>query len=220
MNVISPFFARTNPTGGSGLAFVQVGVVICPPMTVPRCVLVRHGQTEWSKTGQHTGRTDLPLLPEGEKQAQSLAPVLAAYRFEAILTSPLIRARDTCILAGAGEEAEVEPDLAEWHYGSYEGLTTDEIRKSRPGWNLFTDGAPGGEVADQVGTRADRVIARIRHVDGDVVCFAHGHVLRVLAARWIGLPAADAAHFLLGPASVSVLSWERESPVIASWNQC
>lgn len=188
-------------------------------MTAQRCVLVRHGETEWSKTGQHTGRTDLPLLPEGEKQAESLAPVLACYRFEAVLTSPLIRARDTCVLAGLGKGAVVDSDLAEWNYGSYEGLTTDEIRRGRPGWDLFVDGAPGGEGAGEVGARADRVIARVRGVAGDCVCFAHGHLLRVLAARWIDLPAANARHFLLGPAAISVLGWERESAVIASWNQ-
>jgi broad specificity phosphatase PhoE len=188
-------------------------------MTAPRCFLVRHGETEWSRTGQHTGRTDLPLLPEGEKQAETLRPLLASHRFGVVLTSPLIRARDTCELAGLGEGARVEPDLAEWDYGSYEGLTTDEIRGRRPGWDLFADGAPGGEEADEVGRRADRVIARVRQVAGDSVCFAHGHLLRVLAARWIGHPAADARHFLLGPASISVLGWERETAVITSWNQ-
>ena len=160
-----------------------------------------------------------PLLPEGEAQADALAPMLAGYQFATVLTSPLLRARQTCALAGLGEGAEVDPDLVEWDYGAYEGLTTAEIRRDHPGWDLFDDGAPGGRAADEVGRRVDRVIGRVRAVPGDVACVAHGHVLRVLAARWIGLAAAGGRSFALGPASVSELGWEREQPVIAVWNR-
>jgi broad specificity phosphatase PhoE len=182
------------------------------------CVLVRHGETEWSRNGRHTGRTDLPLISEGENQAKALAATVSAQEFALILCSPLLRARQTGELAGLGDGAVIDPDLAEWDYGEYEGLTTPEIRRERPGWDLFEDGAPGGESAEEVGTRADRVIERVRAAPGDVVCVAHGHLLRVLAARWLGLEARAARYFALGPASVSELGWEREQPVIASWN--
>jgi broad specificity phosphatase PhoE len=183
-----------------------------------RCVLIRHGETEWSLTGRHTGRTDLPLLPEGEEQARALRPTMAAYHFASVLTSPLRRARETCELAGLGEGALTEPDLAEWDYGSYDGVTTDEICQDRPTWDLFADGAPGGETAAQVGERVDRVIARVRAVDGDVACVAHSHVLRVLAARWIGFAATAGRSLVMGPAAYSELGWEREHPVITRWN--
>ena len=183
-----------------------------------RCVLIRHGETEWSLTGRHTGRTDLPLLPEGEEQVRGLRPTMAAYDFAAVLTSPLRRARDTCELAGLGEGALIEPELAEWDYGSYDGVTTDEIRRDRPTWELFADGAPGGETAAQVGERVDRVIARVRAVDGDVACVAHSHVLRVMGARWIGLDATAGRSLVMGPAAFSELGWEREHPVIIRWN--
>jgi broad specificity phosphatase PhoE len=184
-----------------------------------RCLLIRHGETEWSLSGRHTGLTDLPLLPEGEAQARSLRPRLATYGLAAVLTSPLRRALDTCELAGLGEGAVVDPDLVEWDYGAYEGLTTPEIREERPGWHLFADGAPGGETALEVGARVDRVIARVRAVDGDVACVAHSHVLRVLASRWIGLDPAAGRSFVLGPAGLSELGWDREQPVILRWNQ-
>jgi len=183
-----------------------------------RCVLIRHGETEWSLTGRHTGRTDLPLLPEGEAQARALAPTMAAYQFAAVLCSPLLRARATCALAGLGEGAVTDDDLAEWDYGSYDGVTTAEIRAERAGWDLFSDGAPGGETADQVGARVDRVIERVRAVDGDVACVAHSHVLRVLAVRWIGLPPTAGRSLVMGPAAYSELGWEREHPVITHWN--
>ncbi len=183
-----------------------------------QCTLVRHGETEWSRSGRHTGRTDLPLLPEGVAQAESLAPVLRDRPFAAVLTSPLLRARQTCTLAGWGEAAEVDPDLAEWDYGAFEGLTTSEIRNDHPGWDLFADGAPGGEAAEDVGRRADRIIERVRSAPGEVACFAHGHVLRVVAARWIGLPATAGGSFILGPAALCALGWERERPVIERWN--
>jgi broad specificity phosphatase PhoE len=183
-----------------------------------RCFLVRHGETEWSRSGRHTGRTDLPLLPEGVAQAERLAPVLKERPWAVVLTSPLLRARQTSALAGWAEVAEVDPDLAEWDYGAFEGLTTSEIRSVHPGWDLFADGALEGESAEDVGRRADRIIARVRQAPGDVVCFAHGHILRVMAARWIGLPATGGGSLTLSPASLSELGWERERPVIALWN--
>ena len=183
-----------------------------------RCVLIRHGETEWSLTGRHTGRTDVPLLPEGVEEAKALRPVMAAYQFATVLTSPLQRARETCALAGLGDKALVEPDLCEWDYGSYDGITTAEIRRERPTWDLFADGAPGGETAAQVGARVDRVIARIRAVKGNVACVAHSHVLRVLAARWIGLDPTGGRSFVLAPAAFSEIGWEREHPVVHRWN--
>lgn len=188
-------------------------------MTSQSCVLIRHGETEWSRSGRHTGRTDLELLPVGETQATGLAPILAGFEFTTVLTSPLLRARQTCALAGLDQGAEVDPDLVEWDYGTFEGLTTPEIRRDSPGWDLFDDGAPGGESADQVGIRVDRVIARVRAAPGDVACVAHGHLLRVLGVRWVGLVASSARSFALDPASVSVLGWEREQPVIVGWNR-
>ncbi len=187
-------------------------------MTGQRCVVIRHGETEWSRSGRHTGRTDLPLLPEGEDQARALGPRLTGIEFGMVLTSPLVRARETCRLAGLGAGAVVDPDLAEWDYGSYEGLTTAEIRRKRPGWDLFQDGAPGGENADQVGARVDRVIERVLASPGMVACVAHGHLLRVLASRWIGLEASAACHFALNPASISELGWGHERPIIVRWN--
>lgn len=184
-----------------------------------RCVLVRHGETAWSRSGRHTGRTDLHLLPEGEEQAKALGPALAPYAFTSVFTSPLLRARETCALAGLERGAVTDPDLAEWDYGAYDGLTTAEIREGRPGWDLFTDGAPGGETADQVAARVDRVIARVRAIDGDVACVAHAHVLRMFAARWIGLDPCGGRSFVLAPASLSELGWEREHPVVMSWNR-
>ena len=184
----------------------------------PRCLLIRHGETEWSLNGRHTGRTDLPLLPEGEAQARALRPKLAGYQLEAVLTSPLLRARQTCAVAGLGELAVVDPDLAEWDYGAYEGLTTPEIRQDRPGWELFADGVPDGETAADVGVRVDRVIARVRAVGGDVALVAHSHVLRVLVARWIGLDPTVGRLFVLGPAGLSELGWDRGQPVVQRWN--
>jgi broad specificity phosphatase PhoE len=183
-----------------------------------RCVLIRHGETEWSLDGRHTGRTDIPLLPDGEIQAQALRSVLSGCTFAAVLSSPLIRARDTAVLAGLGR-AVVEPDLAEWDYGAYEGLTTSQIRQERPGWDLFADGVPGGESAADVARRVDRVIARIRTVPGDVACVAHSHVLRVFAVRWIGLDPSVGRNLVLDPAAYGELGWDRECPVIRSWNR-
>ena len=181
-------------------------------------VLVRHGETEWSLSGQHTSRTDLPLLPVGRERASALGPRLEGWDFSLVLTSPLRRARETCELAGFGERAEVFEDLREWDYGEYEGLTTPQIREERPDWNLWTDGCPGGEQPDQVGARADRVLERMRRADGDVLAFAHGHIFRVLAARWIALPAAGGARLALKAGALCVLGFERETEVIHRWN--
>jgi broad specificity phosphatase PhoE len=182
-----------------------------------RLVAVRHGETEWSRSGRHTGRTDLPLLAEGRLEGQDVGRRMAGHEFALVLTSPLLRSRQTCEIAGFGGAEECD-DLREWDYGDYEGKTTDEIRGARPGWSLWRDGAPGGETAVDVGRRADRVIAAVRARSGDVLVFAHAHVLRVTAARWIGLPASSGALFTLAPASISVLGWEREVAVVARWN--
>jgi broad specificity phosphatase PhoE len=183
----------------------------------PRMVLLRHGATEWSLTGQHTGRTDIPLLDEGREQAKRAGQLLHQLPFAQILTSPLQRARDTCTLAGF--DGEIEPDLLEWDYGAYEGLTTAQIQVGRPGWSLWNDGVPEGERAADVGRRADRVIGRARQSPGDTLCVAHGHILRVLAARWLELPPVGGRLFYLSAGAVSVLGWEHETPVLLMWNR-
>jgi probable phosphoglycerate mutase len=180
---------------------------------------VRHGETEWSKSGQHTGRTDIPLTATGEAQARALARHLAGHRFALVLTSPLGRARETCRLAGLAAGAEVSDDLREWDYGIWEGRTTAAIRVEQPGWSIWTTPIPQGETVEQVGERARRVIARADAVAGDVALFAHGHFLRILAACWVGLPPIHARHLALGPASLSRLGYERETRVIEVWNQ-
>jgi broad specificity phosphatase PhoE len=187
-------------------------------VTTPDVWLIRHGETEWSRDGRHTGRTDIALTDAGRGAARALAAGLAGTPFHAVLTSPLGRARDTCTLAGLGEAAEVVDDLAEWDYGTYEGRTTAEIRTERPGWTVWRDGCPGGETAADVGVRCDRVRDRLLSEEGPVAVFGHGHALRVLAARWIGLPPASGALLALGTAAVSRLGWEREQPVIRQWN--
>lgn len=184
-----------------------------------RIFLVRHGETEWSRIGRHTGRTDVPLEPEGRAQAEAVGRLLGGRGFALVLASPLERAAETCRLAGYGDRAEPCPDLVEWDYGSYEGRTSAEVRAERPGWTLWTDGVPGGETAADVGRRADRVVARARDAGGDTLCVAHGHVLRVLAARWTGLPPVGGRLLALDAGSVSVLGWERETPVVECWNQ-
>ena len=181
-------------------------------------VLVRHGPTEWSVSGRHTGKTDLPLTEDGRAAAASLRERLAGYEFTTVLTSPLLRARETAELAGLGDRAEPEADLREYDYGDYEGLTTDQIREDRPGWYLWRDGVPDGETPEQVGDRADRAIARALEAGGDVALFAHGHVLRVLAARWIELPAEYGGHLALSTASLSELGYERERRAVWLWN--
>ena len=187
-------------------------------MPIQQVYLMRHGETEWSLSGQHTGTTDIPLTENGRKIAKLLQPVLARETFALVLTSPLQRARRTCELAGLGERAEVDPDLMEWNYGEYEGLTPNQIHARAPRWLLFTDGCPGGESPEQVGARVDRVIARVRAVDGDVALFAHGHIFRVFAARWLGLPPAAGCHFLLDTATLNVLSYYRGIPAVKRWN--
>lgn len=180
--------------------------------------VIRHGETAWSLSGQHTSTTDLPLTDNGRRLAQRLRPLLATEAFALVLVSPRQRARQTCEIAGLGGQAVVEPDLAEWNYGRYEGLTAEQIQAMAPGWVVFRDGCPGGETPEQVGARADRVIARVRAAGGNVVLFAHGHVLRVLAARWIGLPVSAGQHFLLDTVTLSVLGAYRGIPAVRIWN--
>jgi probable phosphoglycerate mutase len=181
-------------------------------------VVVRHGETEWSAAGRHTSRTDLPLTDDGRRRAAGLAGPLSARSFALVLSSPLRRARETCEIAGFGDRAQIDDNLHEWDYGEYEGLTTPEIREQNPGWSLWTDGCPGGERPIEIEERADRVLARMTEADGDVLAFAHGHILRVLAARWIGLKASGGANFALGAGAIGVLGYERETPVIDEWN--
>lgn len=180
--------------------------------------MFRHGETEWSTSGRHTSRTDLELTDNGRDAAIRLRDLVAEMTFTTVLTSPMKRARDTCALAGLGEQAVVDDDLREWDYGDYEGVTTTEIRADRPAWSLWRDGCPGGETADQVGTRVDRVIARIREYGGAVAVFGHGHALRVLAVRWVDLDPREGSVLALDTATVSHLGWEREDPVVRSWN--
>ena len=187
----------------------------------PRFFLLRHGETEWSLSGRHTGSTDLALTARGEEEARELAPLLSAVSFTRVLASPRLRARQTAELAGLAA-AEVEPDLAEWNYGDYEGLRSAEISAQRPGWNIFHDGCPGGESPVDVAARADRLIQRLRGFQGDVVGVSHGHFSRVLAMRWIGLPVAEGRHFAIRTASLGILGYESgrpDMPSIALWNE-
>jgi probable phosphoglycerate mutase len=186
-----------------------------------RLYLIRHGETAWSLTGQHTGHTDLPLTAHGEEEARKLTPWLKTVQFSHVLTSPLRRAQRTCALAGLESAAEIEPDLAEWDYGDYEGKLSIDIRKERPGWNIFRHGCPGGEMPDQISVRADRLIARLHALDGNVALFSHGEFGCALAARWIGLPVVEGQHFQLGTGSLGILSFNPSHPgipVIALWN--
>ena len=182
--------------------------------------LVRHGQTEWSLNGRHTGRTDLPLLPEGETEARALAPVLARQRFAAVLVSPLQRARRTAELAGLGEGAQICPDLQEWDYGRYEGITTAEIRQSVPDWTVFSHPCPDGESLTQVQERCEALITRLvqQHPGGRVALFAHGHILRSLAGCWLGLGVGGGALLVLGTGTVCVLGFERQQRALLRWN--
>lgn len=180
--------------------------------------LIRHGETEWSLSGAHTGRTDLPLTKAGEEKARRIREKLAGCTFSLVLTSPLQRARRTCEIAGYLDAAHLEPDLLEWNYGDYEGRTSKQIQADRPGWELFRDGVPNGESIGEVAARAETVIARALGAGGDVALFAHGHILRILAARWMILPPQDARLFALSTASVSTLGYEHETRVITTWN--
>jgi broad specificity phosphatase PhoE len=179
---------------------------------------IRHGETAWSLSGQHTSTTDIPLTDKGRDLARRLQPVLANEEIALVLVSPRQRAQETCRLAGLGARAIVEPDLAEWDYGGYEGLTAKEIHAEALGWLLFRDGCPEGESPEQVGARVDRLIVRARQSEGNVALFAHGHILRVLAARWIGLPPSGGQHFLLDTGTLCVLSHYRDIPAIKIWN--
>jgi broad specificity phosphatase PhoE len=183
--------------------------------------VVRHGETEWSLSGQHTGSTDIPLTAGGEEEAKRLAPWFSGISFSCALCSPRQRAQRTCELAGLGALAEIEPDLAEWDYGDYEGLRTPEILKERPGWNIFADGCPNGELPDQVSARADRLIRRLETLDGNVALFSHGHFSRVLTARWIGMPAIGGQRLMLDTGTLSILQDDPRHPenrVISLWN--
>jgi broad specificity phosphatase PhoE len=185
-----------------------------------RMMLLRHGATEWSENGKHTGRPDIPLLALGSEQAKAAGALVRQFgptTFGQVLTSPLVRAEETCTLAGF--DGEPDPDLMEWDYGAYEGLTTPEIMEKDPGWELWRDGCPGGESPAEVGARVDRVIATVRSTPGDVACVAHSHLLRALGARWVGLPVDGGRYFTLDPASLSILAWERERPVVNVWNR-
>lgn len=189
--------------------------------TFPEIYLVRHGETQWSASGKHTGRTDIPLTAKGEEAARSVAGCLKGLAFEAVWSSPSQRAFDTCRLAGFGECAVKKDDLQEWDYGAYEGVATKEIVARRPGWNVFRDGCPGGEAAADVGARADAIIVGLHAVAGNVLIFSSAHFLRVLAARWVGLPPEGSEHFVLDTASLSILGYEHDltEPVIRRWNQ-
>jgi broad specificity phosphatase PhoE len=187
---------------------------------LPVIYLARHGETAWTITGQHTGRTDLPLTDRGERNARALGKRLQGLTFARVFTSPLQRARRTCELAGFGAAAEVDPDLLEWDYGEYEGLTSADIRSRRPDWDLFRDGFPGGESPEEIGDRASRLVARLRSVPGNVLLFSHAHLLRVLAVRWLGLDPSAARYLLLTTASLSTVTYEHNlsEPVIGLWN--
>ena len=183
-----------------------------------KVVLARHGETAWSKAWKHTSHTDVALTEHGRAEAAALAPALAHWAPALVLSSPLVRALETCRIAGLGDRVVLDPDLVEWDYGVYEGVTTAEIRQTVPGWTVFSHPSPGGETVQQVSRRVDRVIARARGAAGDVVIFAHGHVLRVLTARWLGLDPLMAKHFVLSTGTISVLGWERDTPALERWN--
>jgi probable phosphoglycerate mutase len=180
--------------------------------------LIRHGETEWSLSGAHTGRTNIPLTAAGEESARAIGRELAGKSFSLVLTSPLRRATRTCELAGFGDDAQVDPNLAEWNYGDYEGLTSAQIRVQRPDWSVFRDGVPGGETIGQVAARAHDVIDRVAQIEGDVALFAHGHILRILTACWLGLPPEDGKMFVLGTGAISSLGYEHETRAILRWN--
>jgi probable phosphoglycerate mutase len=183
-----------------------------------RLFVIRHGATEWSRTGQHTGHTDIPLLPEGEAQARATGALLANHEFALVLTSPLQRARHTCELVGLSKQAQIEPNLIEWDYGDYEGITSAQIHETVPGWTVWTGAIPGGETIEQVAARADAVIARVLAADGDCIVFAHGHILRTLVARWCELDPTEGRRFVLDPATLCILGWEHDSRAVLQWN--
>ena len=184
----------------------------------PQLILVRHGETEWSRDKKHTGRTDLPLTEEGEAEARAVMPLLEGFEFTRVFTSPLRRARETCELAGLGDRAQTDANLLEWDYGEYEGRRTAEIHEERPGWVLWRDGCPGGESPAEVGARADAFLSRVADERGDVAVFGHGHMLRVIAASWLELDPSEGARFALGTATLSVLGWEHDWHAFRTWN--
>jgi probable phosphoglycerate mutase len=191
------------------------------PSDLPRLFLARHGDTAWTESRQHTGRTDLPLNERGEEHARGIGERLQRFSFTRVFTSPLQRASRTCELAGFGQVAEVDPDLVEWDYGRFEGKLTRDIMKERPGWQMFRDGCPDGESPEDVAARADRFVGRVRGVDGDALAFSSGHIIRIIAARWLGLPPGAGRFFFCRPASVGVLAFEhnsRDEPIIGLWN--
>ncbi|HXZ99961.1 MAG TPA: histidine phosphatase family protein [Candidatus Binatia bacterium] len=202
--------------GGTGREAISLGG--SPGGAAPLVVLVRHGETEWSRSGRHTGRSDIALDPEGEAQARWLRHRLREWRFATVMVSPLRRARKTCDIAGFGRAARVEPDLQEWDYGSYEGRTAEEIREQRPGWTIWRDGVVGGETAEDVARRAESVLASVRAAGGDVALFAHGHLLRILAARWCDLPPVAGEHLAFSAGAISILGSDRDAPIIWRWN--
>jgi broad specificity phosphatase PhoE len=183
-----------------------------------RLFLIRHGETSWSLSGQHTGTTDIELTENGRRGAMRMRPLLAKQNFALVLVSPMKRARETCELAGLGAKAVIEPALQEWNYGEYEGRTSAEIDKERPGWSIYRDGCPGGESPADVAARVDRLIARVRGEKGDVAFFAHGHVLRAVGVRWVDFPIRTGENFLLSPATLSILSHYHDAPAIELWN--
>jgi probable phosphoglycerate mutase len=189
-----------------------------PDADLPNLYVVRHGATEWSKSGQHTSTTDLPLLPEGEEQAIATGRLLEGIKFSLVMCSPMQRAQRTCELVGLGSSAVLDDDLREWDYGDYEGITTATIRETVPNWTVWNGICPGGERIDQVATRADRVIAKVRAQAGPAIVFAHGHFLRVLTARWCELDPIEGRRFVLDPATLSILGWERDTPALRQWN--
>jgi probable phosphoglycerate mutase len=188
------------------------------PQHENRVTLIRHGETEWSKSGQHTGITDIPLTDHGREEARQTGALIAGQRFELVLRSPLLRAWETADLVGLGEVAEVDDDLREWNYGDYEGIATVEIQKTHPGWTVWRGPLPNGETPDQVGERVDRVIARARAVEGPVALVGHGHCLRILSARWCELPAVEGRRLQLSTATLSILGWEHDVPGLVAWN--
>ena len=181
--------------------------------------LIRHGETEWTLSGRHTGTTDIPLTKNGEAQAEQLKKCLSGHAFEAVFTSPLQRAARTCDISGLSKNAQLDPDLVEWNYGDFEGLTTEQIWKKHPHWNIFSNGAPNGESVADIGARATRMLAKIRSLHADVALFSHGHFLRALAACWLQLPTHDGKRLALFPSSISILGYERSTPVLILWNK-
>ncbi len=217
----APLDACGQPLDGidfTGKRFASQAAGVEMARSQPDIWIVRHGETEWSRTGQHTGRTDISLTASGEREAVALRQQLGGHRFSLVLSSPLVRARETCRIAGYGDVARVTDDLLEWDYGSYEGRTGDDIREQVPGWLIWTDGVPGGETVEQVGLRAGRVIDQATQASGDVALFAHGHVLRILAARWIGLSPREGRLFALDTASIGILGHENGARVVRAWN--